>query len=49
LLALNQDGGQSATRAEQTDLPDGLVMTDYLTVCDGKITSLIIIRNEPAY
>jgi len=33
---------------DKTNLPDELVLTNYLTVADGKITSLIIVRNEPA-
>ncbi|WP_217551504.1 nuclear transport factor 2 family protein [Streptomyces sp. GbtcB6] len=33
---------------DKTNLPDELVLTNYLTVTDGKITSLIIVRNEPA-
>jgi hypothetical protein len=34
---------------DKTNLPDELIMTNYFTVCDGKITSLIVIRNQPAY
>ncbi|MFJ2649620.1 nuclear transport factor 2 family protein [Streptomyces sp. NPDC087420] len=34
---------------DKTNLPGDLIMTNYFTVCDGKITSLIVIRNEPAY
>jgi len=34
---------------DKTNLPAELVMTNYFTVCDGKITSLIVVRNEPAY
>ena len=34
---------------DKTNLPGDLIMTNYFTVCDGKITSLIIVRNEPAY
>lgn len=34
---------------DKTNLHGELLMTNYFTVCDGKITSLIIIRNEPAY
>lgn len=29
---------------DKTNLPDGLIMTNYFTVHDGKITSLIVIR-----
>jgi SnoaL-like domain len=34
---------------DKTNLPGELVMTNYFTVCDGKITSLIVVRNQPAY
>jgi hypothetical protein len=34
---------------DKTNLPGDLIMTNYFTVCDGKITSLIIIHNAPAY
>lgn len=34
---------------DKTNLAGELIMTNYFTVCDGKITSLIIVRNEPAY
>jgi ketosteroid isomerase-like protein len=34
---------------DKTNLPTGdLILTNYFTVYDGKITSLIIIRNTPA-
>lgn len=34
---------------DKTNLPPGdLILTNYFTVHDGKITSLIIIRNTPA-
>ena len=33
---------------EKTSLPDELILTSYLTVRDGKIVTLIIIRNTPA-
>lgn len=33
---------------DKTDLPDELVLTSYLTVSDGKITSLIIVHNQPS-
>jgi len=32
---------------EKTSLPDELILTSYLTVRDGKIVTLIIIRNTP--
>jgi len=35
--------------ANKTNLHGELIMTSYFTVCDGKITSLIIVRTEPAY
>jgi hypothetical protein len=34
---------------DKTKLPDGLILTNYFTVRDGKIVSLIVIRNTPAY
>jgi ketosteroid isomerase-like protein len=33
---------------DKTNLPDELIMTNYFTVRDGKITSLFIIRNQDA-
>ena len=33
---------------DQTNLPAELILTNYLTVRDGKIVSLIVIRNTPA-
>ncbi len=33
---------------DKTNLPDELVLTSYLTVADGKISSLIIVHNEPS-
>ena len=32
---------------DKTNLPDALVLTNYFTVRDGKIVSLIVIRNTP--
>ena len=34
---------------DKTNLPDELVLTNYFTVRDGKIVTLIVIRNTPAY
>ncbi|MFF2525380.1 nuclear transport factor 2 family protein [Streptomyces liangshanensis] len=34
---------------DKTNLKGDLIMTNYFTVADGKITSLIVIRTEPAY
>ena len=34
---------------DKTGLPDELILTNYFTVRDGKIASLIVIRNTPAY
>ena len=34
---------------DKTNLHGDLIMSNYFTVRDEKITSLIIIRNEPAY
>ena len=34
---------------DKTGLPDELILTNYFTVRDGKIVSLIVIRNTPAY
>ncbi|MEY9966783.1 hypothetical protein ABIA33_004848 [Streptacidiphilus sp. MAP12-16] len=33
---------------DKTNLPDELVLTNYLTVADGKISSLIIVHNQPS-
>ncbi|MGA5134054.1 nuclear transport factor 2 family protein [Streptomyces olivoreticuli] len=33
---------------DKTNLPDELVLTNYLTVADGRISSLIIVHNEPS-
>ncbi|MDH6139902.1 ketosteroid isomerase-like protein [Kitasatospora sp. GP30] len=33
---------------DKTNLPDELILTSYLTVVDGKISSLIILHNAPA-
>jgi ketosteroid isomerase-like protein len=33
---------------DKTNLPGDLILTNYFTVRDGKIASLIIIRNTPA-
>jgi hypothetical protein len=34
---------------DKTNLPDKLILTNYFTVRDGKIVSLVVIRNTPAY
>jgi len=34
---------------DKTNLHGDLILTNYFTVCDGRITSLVIVRNEPAY
>jgi ketosteroid isomerase-like protein len=34
---------------DRTNLPDDLILTNYFTVRDGKISSLIVIRNTPGY
>ena len=34
---------------DKTNLPDELILTNYFTVRDGNIVSLIVIRNTPAY
>jgi SnoaL-like domain len=33
---------------DKTNLPDELILTSYFTVRDGKIATLIVIRNTPA-
>ena len=33
---------------DKTNLPDEIILTNYFTVRDGKIVSLIVIRNTPA-
>ncbi|MFI1918155.1 nuclear transport factor 2 family protein [Nocardia sp. NPDC020380] len=32
---------------DKTNLPDELILTNYFTTADGKITSLIIVHNQP--
>ena len=32
---------------DKTNLPDPLILTSYFTVRDGKIVTLIVIRNTP--
>jgi hypothetical protein len=34
---------------DRGNLPDELILTNYFTIRDGKIVSLIVIRNTPAY
>jgi ketosteroid isomerase-like protein len=34
---------------DKSNLPDELILTNYFTVRDGKIVTLIVIRNTPAY
>ena len=34
---------------DKNNLPDELILTSYFTVHDGKIVSLIVIHNTPAY
>jgi hypothetical protein len=34
---------------DRSNLPDELILTNYFTIRDGKITALIVIRNTPAY
>jgi len=34
---------------DKTNLPDEVILTNYFTVRGGKIVSLIVIRNTPAY
>ena len=34
---------------DKTNLPEELILTHYFTVRDGKIVSLIVIHNTPAY
>ena len=33
---------------DKSNLPDELILTNYFTARDGKIVSLIVIRNTPA-
>ena len=33
---------------DKTNLPDELIMSNYFSVRDGKIVSLIVIRNRPS-
>jgi len=34
---------------DKTNLPQELILTNYFSIRDGKIVSLIVIRNTPAY
>jgi hypothetical protein len=34
---------------DKTNLPDEVILTNYFTVRDGKIVTLMVIRNTPAY
>lgn len=33
---------------DRTNLPDELILTDYVRVRDGKVVSLLVIRNQPS-
>src|SRR5580658_3941317 len=33
---------------DRTNLPDELILTDYIRARDGKIVSLVVIRNQPS-
>ena len=33
---------------DKTNLPDELILTNYFSIRDGKIVTLIVIRNTPA-
>jgi hypothetical protein len=33
---------------DKTDLPDPLILTNYFSVNDGKIVSLVTLRNKPS-
>jgi ketosteroid isomerase-like protein len=33
---------------DRTNLPDEIILTDYIRVRDGKIVSLVVIRNQPS-
>jgi hypothetical protein len=34
---------------DRSNLPDELILTNYFTIRDGKIVTLIVIRNTPGY
>ena len=34
---------------DRTNLPDEVILTNYFTIRDEKIVSLIVVRNSPAY
>jgi hypothetical protein len=36
------------TKPPSTNLPDEIILTNYFTVRDGKIVTLVVIRNTPA-
>ena len=33
---------------DKTDLPDELILSNYFSVRDGKIVSLVVVRNQPS-
>ena len=33
---------------DRSGLPDEVVLTDYIRVRNGKITSLVVVRNQPS-
>jgi hypothetical protein len=48
LCARQGRGGRYDGGYDKTNLPDELILTSYFTVRDGKIVTLIVIRNTPA-
>jgi ketosteroid isomerase-like protein len=50
-----EHGGQTIVRGrydgdfDKTNLPDELILSNYFTIADGKIASLIVIHNTPGY
>jgi len=53
VIAVVDHHGQMVVRGrydgdyDKTNLPDDLILTNYFTVSEGKIDSLIVIRNTP--
>jgi len=54
LTEVIEHGGETIVRGrydgefDRRNLPDELILTNYFTVRDGRIVSLIVIRNTPA-
>ena len=45
---VTRSSAAGTTAVRQADLPDDLVLSNYFSVRDGKIVSLVVIFNRPA-